>query len=345
LIGLAGVYFTVAPYITLSSMRSALTAGDSAALEDLVDFPRLRESLKGQINAFMLKQMASELKDNPFGGLALALAPKMVDTLVDASVTPVAIEAIARGERPNAASGSQPSQRVPFSDYRVTRETLDRFSVWVRGQDGEEMRLIFHRYALRWKLTGAIIPFGAESERQSSQRIASSSISSNRQNAQDAERRDASPAPPINEAAPKPLMNQAAPAPPLTEAAPAPPLIEAAPADRTTQLPSSSSSLPPLAGSAAPVRVGGNINPPTKIRDVRPIYPAVAQSARVQGVVIMEATIGANGKVQDARVLRSIPLLDQAALDAVRQWEFTPTVLNGVPVPVIMTVTVPFTLS
>jgi protein TonB len=49
--------------------------------------------------------------------------------------------------------------------------------------------------------------------------------------------------------------------------------------------------------------------------------------------------------VQDARVLRSIPLLDQAALDAVNQWEFTPTLLNGVPVPVIMTVTVQFTLS
>ena len=64
-----------------------------------------------------------------------------------------------------------------------------------------------------------------------------------------------------------------------------------------------------------------------------------------QGVVIIEATIGPNGRVQDARVLRSIPLLDQAALDAVRQWEFTPTLLNGVPVPVIMTVTVQFTLN
>ena len=56
-------------------------------------------------------------------------------------------------------------------------------------------------------------------------------------------------------------------------------------------------------------------------------------------------TIGPNGKVQDAKVLRSIPLLDQAALEAVKQWEFTPTLLNGVPVPVIMTVTVNFTLQ
>jgi len=59
----------------------------------------------------------------------------------------------------------------------------------------------------------------------------------------------------------------------------------------------------------------------------------------------LEITIGPDGKVSDARVLRSIPLLDQAALDAVRQWVFTPTLLNGVPVPVIMTVTVNFTLQ
>jgi protein TonB len=81
------------------------------------------------------------------------------------------------------------------------------------------------------------------------------------------------------------------------------------------------------------------------VKDARPIYPAIAQSARVQGVVIIEATIGPDGRVQDAKVLRSIPLLDAAALDAVKQWVYTPTTLNGVPVPVIMTVTVNFTLQ
>jgi protein TonB len=93
------------------------------------------------------------------------------------------------------------------------------------------------------------------------------------------------------------------------------------------------------------VRVGGNIQAPKKTKDVRPVYPSIAQSARVQGVVIIEATIGPTGAVTDTRVLRSIPLLDQAAIDAVKQWQFTPTTLNGQPVPVIMTVTVQFTLS
>ena len=96
---------------------------------------------------------------------------------------------------------------------------------------------------------------------------------------------------------------------------------------------------------AAPVHVGGNIPPPLKTKDVRPVYPAEAQQAGVSGVVILEATIGEDGKVRDAIVKRSIPLLDQAALSAVRQWEYAPTTLNGKPVPVIMTVTVNFTMQ
>jgi TonB family protein len=93
----------------------------------------------------------------------------------------------------------------------------------------------------------------------------------------------------------------------------------------------------------AAVRPGGRIMPPKKIKDVPPVYPALAQSAHVSGAVTIEATIGTDGKVVDAKVVRSIPLLDQAALDAVRQWEYLPTMLNGVPVPVLVTVTVNFT--
>lgn len=95
----------------------------------------------------------------------------------------------------------------------------------------------------------------------------------------------------------------------------------------------------------APVRVGGSIRMPRKIVDAQPVYPAIAQSARVQGVVILEITIAADGTVQDAKVLRSIPLLDQAALDCVRQWKYEPTQLNGASVPVILTATVNFTLQ
>ena len=103
---------------------------------------------------------------------------------------------------------------------------------------------------------------------------------------------------------------------------------------------------PPLpALPDVPLRIGGDIRAPSKIKDVKPRYPAIAQSARISGVVIIEATIGPAGRVLDAKLLRSIPLLDEAALEAVRQWEFTPTLLNGTPVSVVMVVTVNFALQ
>jgi TonB family protein len=93
------------------------------------------------------------------------------------------------------------------------------------------------------------------------------------------------------------------------------------------------------------LRVGGNIKAPTKVKDVKPVYPDAALQANAQGVVIVEARIGPDGLVEDARILRSIPLLDKAALEAVSQWEYTPTLLNGAPIGVVMTVTVNFTLQ
>ena len=90
--------------------------------------------------------------------------------------------------------------------------------------------------------------------------------------------------------------------------------------------------------TAGALRVGElGVSPPMKIHDVKPVYPAIARAANVQGVVIMEARVEPDGSVSEATVIKSIPLLDQAALDAVKQWRFTPTLMNGVPVAVIMT--------
>jgi len=99
---------------------------------------------------------------------------------------------------------------------------------------------------------------------------------------------------------------------------------------------------PALSAADRAVRVGGDIRPPTKIRDVRPAYPDVALQAHVAGVVVLEVRIEPDGSVSEARVLRSIPLLDQAAIDAVRQWRFTPPIVNGKAAPIVMTVPVNF---
>jgi TonB family protein len=94
------------------------------------------------------------------------------------------------------------------------------------------------------------------------------------------------------------------------------------------------------------VAAGDGIAPPRKVKDVRPVYPAEAQNANVQGVVVVEVRIETDGRVSNTRVMRSIPELDEAALEAVSRWEFSPTLdLAGRPVPVLMTVTVQFTLT
>ena len=93
-----------------------------------------------------------------------------------------------------------------------------------------------------------------------------------------------------------------------------------------------------------PVRPGGSIRRPERVQYFAPEYPALARAARREGTVILEAVLDIDGSVREARVLRSVPLLDDAALEAVRQWRFTPTLLNGEPVPVVLTVTVVFSL-
>jgi protein TonB len=90
--------------------------------------------------------------------------------------------------------------------------------------------------------------------------------------------------------------------------------------------------------------VDGSFATPVKLRHVNPVYPPSAQAAGEQGVVIIDARIDVDGRIRFARIFQSVPGLDQAALDAVTQWEFTPTVIGGGPIPVLLTVTVHFTL-
>jgi TonB family protein len=161
-------------------------------------------------------------------------------------------------------------------------------------------------------------------------------------------------------AVPPPLTGLESSAP---EASPSPE-IEATPEALAPSAPASARTRPSPRATPAPVeeeqtedspveppptpkalRVGAGISEPKKVRNVNPRYPEIAKQARVQGVVILECTIDSRGDVSDIKVLRSIPLLDAAAVEAVKQWRYEPTILNGVAVPLIMTVTVNFRLS
>jgi periplasmic protein TonB len=90
------------------------------------------------------------------------------------------------------------------------------------------------------------------------------------------------------------------------------------------------------------VRSGGDVQPPRKLFTVMPVYPEIALRAHMEGTVVLECIIATDGRVKDVTVLQPIPLLDQAAVDAVKQWRYTPTLLDGSPVEVIMSVTVHF---
>ncbi len=100
-------------------------------------------------------------------------------------------------------------------------------------------------------------------------------------------------------------------------------------------------------GAPKPVRVGGNIRPPMKLADVRPVYPTSMRETGQEGQVPLEAIISRDGSVQSLRVLSAQvhPDFVTSALDAVRQWQYSPTLLNGVPVEVVMNVTLNFSLS
>ena len=101
------------------------------------------------------------------------------------------------------------------------------------------------------------------------------------------------------------------------------------------------------AAAAGPVRVGGNIKQPTKTKSVAPVYPESLRASGLEGTVKLDVLIDVSGKVTSVRVVNSLvhPAFADAAATAVRQWEFTPTLLNGTPVEVAMTVLMSFSLT
>jgi protein TonB len=93
------------------------------------------------------------------------------------------------------------------------------------------------------------------------------------------------------------------------------------------------------------VRVGGLLKAPQLVKKVDPVYPDLARQARLGAFIILEATVDANGHVREVTVLRGAPLFDEAALHAVRQWVYRPLLLNGIPTPFILTVTLKFSIQ
>jgi periplasmic protein TonB len=102
---------------------------------------------------------------------------------------------------------------------------------------------------------------------------------------------------------------------------------------------------PPPPAPSEPVRIGGQIKAPALIKRVEPVYPALAEAARMEGMVILEATVDKAGHVEAVRILRSGGVFDEPAIDAVRQWQYSPLTLNDRPTEFVLTVTLQFHLG
>jgi protein TonB len=102
---------------------------------------------------------------------------------------------------------------------------------------------------------------------------------------------------------------------------------------------------PPVPTRPTPVRIGGQLTAPELTFRVNPTYPEMAVHAKITGTVILEATVGGDGSVESVRVLRSVSLLDKAAIEAVKQWRYSPLLINGIPTPFILSVTLQFSLK
>ena len=146
-----GGWYFASPSLALKGLRDAAIAGDADALEERVDFPQLRESLKLEFKAKMVEELAKE-KDNPFAGLGLALADQMVDSMLDGLLTPRGIAKLIKDQNSkNEASGEQEADQ-PMPDYEIERIGLSKFKV-SKPNDPNSAVLIFKRDGIGWKLS------------------------------------------------------------------------------------------------------------------------------------------------------------------------------------------------
>ena len=159
----SATYILASPYVSLSGLGTAIENADAADLEERVDFPALREALKAESKARVMEDSAKRLSGNPFAALAVGLASNLVDSIVDAAVTPSGLARLASGDAtPRQNDSRKPRARNkadPFSDARIDRESMSRFSVWVPVNDSSgEIRFVFRRRGLSWVLTSIEIP-------------------------------------------------------------------------------------------------------------------------------------------------------------------------------------------
>ena len=154
-------YVAAGPYLTISAIKAGIVEQNSEKLSENIDFPTLRQNLKDQLNAVMMKKVTTDLKDNPFAGFAAVFATKMVDVMVESYVTPSGLAASMEGKKPSKnesdVSTPPPNKESLFNNARFSYDSTSKFSIWVPNDKGEEARFVLQRDGLSWKLVNIII--------------------------------------------------------------------------------------------------------------------------------------------------------------------------------------------
>ena len=170
IIGIAVVlfigYVAATPYITVSNIKTSIVEKDSEKLSENVDFPLFRQNLKKQFNTAMMKNVGAELQNNPFAAIAAGFATNMVDRVVDSFVTPSGLAMLVEGKKPsfsrsrrrNPSNTDQANRDDLFKNARYSYDSLNRFSIYVPTDIGDEIHFILQRDGLSWKLVDMIVP-------------------------------------------------------------------------------------------------------------------------------------------------------------------------------------------
>nr|WP_239552821.1 DUF2939 domain-containing protein [Oceanisphaera litoralis] len=170
-------YVVAAPWLTAYRISNAVDRRDSVALAEQVEFDAVRQSLKQQLNSRVLRELGADTQQNSFAALGAGLANIMVDSLLDAYMTPAGIERLMRGETPapgipesgppppsntdgNGSDAGKPQaeRKKLFSDARMGYRSLHRFVVTVTDDEGREAEFVLSRRGLEWKLTAILLP-------------------------------------------------------------------------------------------------------------------------------------------------------------------------------------------
>ena len=164
----AGGWYWLSPGLAMNGLKDAALAGDKEELRDRVDFPAIRESMKSQMRAMMLVEMAKE-KDNPFAAMGMAFAGAIIDPMIDGMVSPDGIKVMVEtGKMKNPDKSAAEQTNGEDTDWAIERRGFDRFTAHPKVKEGEKVpTLVFERDGLGWDLVDIEVPAAERGTRKS----------------------------------------------------------------------------------------------------------------------------------------------------------------------------------